>query len=78
MQYNDAWTGPLIGDKANSVVFDNSKVKAAVGGWGTRIAMPEAIHMAGEHVKARLVEFEVDVETDNLVDRIVADAQAVS
>ena len=42
------------------------------------IAMPEAIHMVSEHVKARLVEFEADVETDQLVDRIVADAQAVT
>jgi len=75
VKYNDAWSGPLVGDKACSVVFDNSKVKAAVGGWDAKISMPDAIHRAGEHVVQRLVELEPDVETDQLVDRIIADQE---
>jgi uncharacterized protein YbjT (DUF2867 family) len=31
VRYNRDWTGPLLGDKAPSVAFDNSKVKAVVG-----------------------------------------------
>ncbi len=33
VRYKKAWEGPLLGDKTNSVVFDNTKVSAAVGGW---------------------------------------------
>ena len=76
-QYNDAWTGPLLGDKARSVVFDNSKVKATVGGWTPKLSMSEAIQRVSVHTKERLPEFEPDVETDKLVDRIIADAAAL-
>jgi nucleoside-diphosphate-sugar epimerase len=33
IRFRPDWTGPLLGDKANSAVFDNSKVKAVVGGF---------------------------------------------
>jgi nucleoside-diphosphate-sugar epimerase len=31
VKYNPDWTGPLFGDKAYSVTFDNSKIKSVVG-----------------------------------------------
>ena len=31
IRYRPEWEGPLLGDKSPSVIFDNSKIKAAVG-----------------------------------------------
>jgi hypothetical protein len=75
VKYNPDWAGPLLGDKSCSVVFDNTKVKQAIGGWSHRYSMRDAIRMTAPHVRKRLETFEPKAEVDALVDRIVAEQQ---
>jgi len=78
VRYNPDWAGPLHGDKTNSVVFDNTKVRDAVGGWRCEIPLEEGLRRAGEHVKRRLDDgWSPDPDTDALIDRIITDHEAL-
>jgi nucleoside-diphosphate-sugar epimerase len=41
--WEDAYTGTLIGDKSNSVVFDNSKIKRFVPDYGCKVSWAEGV-----------------------------------
>jgi nucleoside-diphosphate-sugar epimerase len=71
--YHPAWAEPLHGDKTHSMLFDNSKIKQAVGGWECRCDLGDIIRMAAPHVGTRLEKFTPDAKLDALLDRIVAD-----
>ncbi|TFV98807.1 NAD-dependent epimerase/dehydratase family protein [Leifsonia flava] len=63
--------GPgLIGDKAHSMVFDNSKVKALVPGFATTVpyweGAAEAIAWYDAHPEAQVVDAELDAVFDRL------------
>ena len=73
VRYEPKWAGGLLGDKTWSIVFDNSKVKAAVGGWECRHDLPEALAMSLPHAKARLAKFTPDAGLNALIDRIVTE-----
>jgi nucleoside-diphosphate-sugar epimerase len=73
VKYDPKWAQSLLGDKSWSCVFDNSKVKSAVGGWECRHDLPETLAMSAPHVKKRLETFKPDPEVGKLVDRIIAD-----
>jgi nucleoside-diphosphate-sugar epimerase len=72
IQYNPDWTGPLLGDKAQSVWFDNAKVRRLVPDWQCRIAMPDGMRKVAEHYRKRAAAFKPDPQLDALLDRIVA------
>lgn len=64
--------GGLIGDKANSVVFDNSKLKRAVPGFTATVEFADGIRMCIENILAH-PELQIeDPEFDAWCDRIVA------
>lgn len=64
--------GGLIGDKANTVVFDNSKLKRAVPGFCATIRMDKGIKKTVEYVLAH-EEYQVeDEEFDAWCDRVIA------
>ncbi|WP_431220653.1 SDR family oxidoreductase [Leifsonia xyli] len=69
--------GPgLLGDKAHSMLFDNSKVKALVPGFSARVPFARG---AGEIVEWYLADAErqrVDPDTDAAFDRLVEHARA--
>jgi len=44
------YRGGLLGDKSNTVVFDNSKIKRAVPGWHTKYRFDQAIRIVVDHV----------------------------
>ncbi len=74
VRYKPAWEGPLHGDKTNSVVFDNTKVSEAVGGWRCEITLEEGLQRAGTHVKRKLDEgWAPNAEEEALIDRIIAE-----
>jgi nucleoside-diphosphate-sugar epimerase len=77
IQYNREWEGPLLGDKACSVEFDNAKVRQAVGDWRCRYTMRDAIALAAPHVKKRLATFQPDPAVDALIDRIIVEQRAL-
>jgi nucleoside-diphosphate-sugar epimerase len=71
--YRPEWEGPLLGDKSASVIFDNSKIKAAVGDFDCPIGPWEGMCMVAERYPPRAEEF--DAALDRVYDRIVAAAR---
>lgn len=69
--------GPtLVGDKAHSMLFDNSKVTALVPAFATTITFDEGARRILAHYDAHPDEQGVDVGRDALFDRIVAHARS--
>jgi nucleoside-diphosphate-sugar epimerase len=69
--------GPgLIGDKANSVVFDNAKVRSLVPAFHTTITFDEGARRILAHLDAHPELQRVDERLDRVFDRIVAHADA--
>jgi hypothetical protein len=73
VRYEPKWGGSLLADKTWSLIFDNSKVKSAVGEWECRHGLKETLAMSLPFVKARLEKFTPDAELERLLDRIVTD-----
>lgn len=68
------FTGGLIGDKSNTVVFDNSKIKRAVPGFTTTIRAEQGIRRVVEYVlshpEEQVEDPEFDAWCDKLIDRL--------
>lgn len=64
--------GGLLGDKAVSVVFDNSKIKRFVPGFTATVLFSEGIKESIEWYESNPDRCTVDEEFNNLADRIVA------
>ena len=73
VRYKAAWAEPLHGDKMHSMLFDNTKIKQAVGGWECRHDLGDIVRMAAPHVRSRLAGFAPDAKLDALLDRIIED-----
>jgi nucleoside-diphosphate-sugar epimerase len=70
IRYHPAWQGPLFGDKAYSVIFDNTKVKAVAGDFACPIDPWRGMRMVAEHHPPG---DRCDSAMDHLLDRIVDD-----
>ncbi|MCR5815796.1 MAG: SDR family oxidoreductase [Ruminococcus sp.] len=66
------FTGGLIGDKANSVVFDNTKIKSLVPGFKAKISAKEGIKMTVEYILAHPEYQNEDKEFDEWCDKVIA------
>jgi len=66
------FTGGLIGDKANSVVFDNTKLKRLVPGFCARVRFDQGIRETIAYVLAHKDCQTEDPEFDAWCDRIIA------
>ncbi|MBQ8119604.1 MAG: SDR family oxidoreductase [Ruminococcus sp.] len=64
-------TGSLIGDKANSVMFDNSKVKALVPDFRCEISAAEGIKMTVKNILAHPEYQTDDDEFDSWCDKVI-------
>ncbi|MBN2221031.1 MAG: SDR family oxidoreductase [Vallitaleaceae bacterium] len=63
--------GGLLGDKANSVVFDNSKIKRLVPGYTASIRFDEGVRKTVEHIlKTKELQKE-DTEFDTWCDQVI-------
>ncbi len=65
------WGASLLGDKTHSMVFDNSKVKAAVPGWRARIPFEHGARQIVAWYDADESRREVDEETNRKFDLLV-------
>ncbi len=65
------FTGSLIGDKSNSVVFDNSKLKRAVPGLAMNIRFEEGIKRTVEYVLSHPECQQEDPEFDEWCDKVI-------
>lgn len=73
VSYEKQWEGPLMGDKTWSALFDNSKIKSAVGSFEASTDIDEILHDSVVHAKARLnAPAPAQSAEDRLIDRIIA------
>jgi nucleoside-diphosphate-sugar epimerase len=70
--YDPVWGAGLIGDKTNSMVFDNSKIKRAVPDFVCTIPYAQGARETIEWFDADPVRQVVDEKHNALVDRILA------
>ena len=69
---NYDYVGSLIGDKSNSVVFDNSKVKALVPDFNCTVTAKEGIRSTVEYVLSHPEYQNEDKEFDDWCDKVIA------
>lgn len=71
------FTGSLIGDKSNTVVFDNTKLKNAVPGFAATIRAEQGLRKTVEYIMAH-EELQVeDPEFDAWCDKVIEKLEAV-
>ncbi len=63
--------GGLIGDKSNTVVFDNAKLKAAVPGFQATVPFADGIRRTLDYIQAHPELQVVDTEFDDWCDRVI-------
>jgi len=65
--------GPgLLGDKANSMMFDNTKIKRLAGGWEAKIPFSQGAREIVEYFRANPDRGRVDEEWDRQEDELIA------
>lgn len=73
--YKSAWEGPLLGDKSNSMRFDNSSIRGLIGDWRCEVTLHEGLQRVWPRVQQRLeAGYQPDPELDALIDRIIANS----
>ncbi|MDR0289750.1 MAG: NAD-dependent epimerase/dehydratase family protein [Treponema sp.] len=70
------FTGSLIGDKANSVIFDNTKLKRLVPGFCATVRFDQGIKQTIAHVLNHKECQTEDTEFDSWCDRIITEIYA--
>jgi len=78
VRYNPDWTGPLLGDKSWTAIFDNSKIKRVVGDFTCAEGLDDILAEPIVHLKQRLAANRPPKgDFDALVDRICAEQAAL-
>ena len=77
IRYNPAWQGPLLGDKTWSVLFDNTKIKRVVGAFTCPATLDTFMQRVAEHFDRGDAQAHRNAELGALIDRIIADQQAL-
>ena len=70
------WGPGILGDKAHSVVFDNSKVKAFVPGWHAATSWATGAREIVEWFDADASRREIDPAAESAFERLLAGARA--
>ncbi len=74
-RYRADWEGRLLGDKAVSVIFDNSKIKSVVGNFDCPIDPWKGMQLVASEFPPEPYVYDADL--DQLYDRIIADQRAL-
>jgi nucleoside-diphosphate-sugar epimerase len=67
----------LLGDKSHSMIFDNSKIKAAVPEFNCKIPFSEGVFDLARWYKSDLASKEINVELNRLFDQMIEDFSLV-
>ena len=70
-QLNPEWVGGLTGDKANSVVFDNAKIKRAVPDYAATARFDEGVRASLQYIEGHPECQVPDPEFDQWCDRVI-------
>jgi nucleoside-diphosphate-sugar epimerase len=76
-RYNPDWRGPLMGDKAWSAVYDNTKAFDLAGHFTCEVGLDEGLTHAAKFVTRRLETHRPDPDLHALLDRIAENQQAL-
>ncbi|MEP7075098.1 MAG: SDR family oxidoreductase [Acidobacteriota bacterium] len=72
-KYDVEWGAELFGDKANSVIFDNSKIKRLIPDFASTVPFSKGIQEIIEWYDADPARQAVDESLDRLMDKIIHD-----
>ena len=79
IRYRPQWEGPLLGDKAYTVMFDNSKIKSVVGNFDCPttldLFMVDVVSKSRERIDGP--GSDGDRELNTLLDRIISEQRAL-
>ena len=65
--------GPLLGDKANSMQFDNSRLRELIGSWECELSLDDGLSAVKEYFDRRLQDgYQPDVRLDQFIDQLVS------
>jgi len=79
IHHNQNWLGPLRGDKSNALVFDNSKIRSALGGWRCEMPLMDGLQLAASHTVQNLnTGYTPDADVDALVDQIIREHDSIA
>ena len=79
VDYEQSWSGPLLGDKSNTLIFDTRKITRLANGWHCEISLQEGIRKTWPFVAGRLRKgYRPDDDIDSLIDRIIEDHGVLS
>jgi hypothetical protein len=67
------WGGSLLGDKAHSVIFDNSKLRSVVPGYRAVIPFEQGAREIADWYDADPGRQQVDTRLDAIMDKLVQD-----
>jgi nucleoside-diphosphate-sugar epimerase len=70
-QFEPDWGAGLLGDKARSMVFDNSKIKKALPSWKAFKTFEEGIRESIAWFEEKSERMDIDSETDTKINRII-------
>lgn len=76
-RYDEDWGASLLGDKMQSMVFDNSKIKRAVPGWSATIPFAEGARQIIAWYDADPRRKEIDVHYETMLNDMIAKMEAV-
>jgi len=71
--HDPEWGAGLLGDKAHSMVFDNTKIKSVVPGWRATVPFERGAREIVDWYLANAARQVVDEKLDALMDRLAAD-----
>jgi len=78
IRYNSDWSGPLLGDKTWSVMFDNTKVMSVAGEFECKVSLEAGMKGAAEdYFRRRADAYQPDEKLHALLDRICAEQESV-
>ncbi|MCB0747593.1 MAG: NAD-dependent epimerase/dehydratase family protein, partial [Ignavibacteriae bacterium] len=77
VKYDENLIGGLLGDKAHSVIFDNTKIKRFVPGFTASIPFTKAIQATVNSFEADPSRQIIKQETNDLIDKIISDYEKI-
>lgn len=78
VRYQPGWIGGLLGDKAWTSIFDNSKIKSVVGDFECKILLDKLMEsVIAEWKKTVSPDAGSEQEINDLMDRIIADQESL-
>jgi nucleoside-diphosphate-sugar epimerase len=77
IRYNPAWTGPLLGDKAWSSLFDISKIQSISGVINQPVPLDEGFNRVMLKFEERMKSFSPDPELHALIDLIAREQDSL-